>query len=128
MSMFVEVAAGELIDKITILEIKLENMRDAAKLANVKREYDVLMDVYRREVQETPELLDMTRRLKQINKTLWDIEDSIRELDRRGEFGEEFVKLAKLVYRSNDARAGAKRDINTLLGSRIIEEKSYSAY
>jgi hypothetical protein len=128
MSIKVEIAPGELIDKITILEIKLERMTDAAKLANVRIEYDILMEVLKREVQDSPELAALTGELKAINGRLWTIEDDIRDLERASDFGPKFVALARSVYRTNDERAATKRKVNALLNSVIIEEKSYAAY
>jgi hypothetical protein len=124
----VDISPGELIDKMTILELKLERISDAAKLANVRLEYDVLMDVYAREVAESVALRGLTERLKQINAALWDIEDNIREHERAKNFDAEFVTLARSVYRTNDERSAVKRAINELLASKIIEEKSYAAY
>ena len=124
----VDISPGELIDKITILEIKLERIRDPAKLANVRLEYDVLMEVYVREVVETAELQDLAQRLKKINTALWDVEDNIREHERAKNFDAGFVDLARSVYRTNDERSAVKRTINELLASKIIEEKSYAAY
>jgi len=124
----VEIAAGELIDKITILEIKLERVADENKRANIVRERDGLIEVYRRSVVETPELAALTATLKEINAAIWDIEDGIRGLERTKDFGERFVEFARAVYRTNDRRAAVKREINDLLNSRLVEEKSYSSY
>jgi hypothetical protein len=128
MSISIEVSAGELVDKITILVIKLERMSDPAKLSNVRKEYDMLMDVYRNEIGESREIVALRDRLKEVNAALWDIEDEIRDFERRKDFGEEFVELARTVYRTNDRRASIKREINDLLKSVLVEEKSYSAY
>ena len=124
----VDISPGELIDKITILEIKLERIRDSAKIANVRLEYDVLMEVYAREVVESVALRTLTERLKRINAALWEIEDHIREHERAKNFDAGFVALARSVYRTNDERSAVKRAINELLASKIIEEKSYAAY
>ena len=128
MRILVEIAAGELIDKITILEIKLQNITDRDKLANVRHEYDVLMDVYRTTIVESEKLRGLVVELKEINAAIWRIEDDIRSRERVGDFGEAFVALARSVYRTNDIRAAAKREINKLLNSRINEEKSYAEY
>lgn len=128
MRILVEIAAGELIDKITILEIKLQNITDREKLANVRHEYDVLMDVYRTTIVETEKLRGLVVKLKEINAAIWQIEDDIRDRERVGDFGEAFVALARSVYRTNDIRAAAKREINKLLNSKINEEKSYAKY
>jgi Family of unknown function (DUF6165) len=128
MRILVEIAAGELIDKITILEIKLQNITDRDKLAHVRHEYDVLMDVYRTTIVETEKLRGLVVKLKEINAAIWQIEDDIRSRERVGDFGEAFVALARSAYRTNDIRAAAKREINKLLNSRINEEKSYAEY
>lgn len=128
MMLMVEVAPGELIDKITILEIKLKNIKDEAKLANVQREYDILMATYRANVTETEPLRALIDELRDANAKIWDIEDDIRDLERNKDFGERFVEVARSVYRSNDRRAATKRKINELLNSVIIEEKSYADY
>ncbi len=128
MTIMVEIAPGELIDKITILEIKLDNIRDEGKLANIRREYEILIGVLQREVVQTDALLRLTVALKNVNAELWRIEDDIRAQERAGTFGAEFVALARSVYRTNDRRAALKREINDLLKSAIIEEKSYAAY
>ena len=124
----VDISPGELIDKITILELKLERINDQAKLANVRLEYDVLMDVYAHEVVESVALRELNERLKGINAALWGIEDHIREHERAKNFDAGFVALARSVYRTNDERSAVKRAINELLASKIIEEKSYAAY
>jgi hypothetical protein len=124
----VEIAPGELIDKITILEIKLEMIDDEVKRANIRHEYAILKDVLAREIAETEELARLTADLKAVNAELWRIEDDIRDQERAKTFGEAFVALARSVYRTNDRRAALKRRINELLSSRIIEEKSYAAY
>ena len=128
MMLLVEVAPGELIDKITILEIKLKNIKDETKLANVRREYKILMEIYRANIEETDALRALIDELRDANAKLWDIEDEIRDLERVQDFGDTFIALARSVYRSNDRRAAMKREINVLLNSNIIEEKSYAAY
>lgn len=128
MPLLVEISPGELIDKLTILEIKLERISDASKLANVDREHAVLKSVCDANFSETPRLLELKQRLKQINAALWEIEDSIRELERDKDFGEGFIALARSVYQTNDRRAATKREINDLLNSDLFEEKSYAAY
>lgn len=128
MKLMVEVAPGELIDKITILEIKLKNIEDEAKLANVRREYEVLMETYRANIEETDALRALIDELRDANAKLWEIEDDIRDLERAKDFGDAFIALARSVYRSNDRRAAMKREINELLNSTILEEKSYAEY
>ena len=124
----VEVSPGELIDKITILEIKLERIDDAKKLKNIKSEWETLTAARDAAVEPSEELERLTAELKQINERLWEIEDHIRECERDKNFGDKFVELARGVYKNNDERSRLKRDINKLLGSRLIEEKSYAPY
>lgn len=124
----IEVAPGELIDKITILEIKLENMTDAAKLANVRHELDVLAAARDAAISASDDLAYLTGELKRVNTALWQIEDDIRDCERANDFGENFIDLARAVYKTNDLRAALKRKINELLDSPIFEEKSYAPY
>ncbi len=124
----VELAPGELIDKITILEIKLERISDAAKLANVRLEWETLASARDAAVPPSAELDRLTGALKTVNEALWGIEDDIRDCERAQNFGEKFIELARSVYTTNDERARIKRQINDLLGSRLVEEKSYAAY
>lgn len=120
----VPVSWGELIDKITILEIKAERIADPKKRANVERELAALAAV--RDRSAKPEgLAPMVSALRAVNEALWAIEDDIRECEAKGEFGPRFVELARSVYRNNDRRADLKRRINALLGSELVEEKSY---
>jgi uncharacterized protein DUF6165 len=125
---FIPVAVGDLADKITILEIKLERLSDAAQLRNVRSELAQLRTVWDRPGVRPAAVAALTRELKQINASLWAIEDEIRDCERRQEFGPGFIELARAVYRTNDRRAEIKRAINLSAGSAIIEEKSYQAY
>ncbi len=127
-SVSVEISAGELIDKITILEIKAERLDDEAKRGNVRVELAGLVAAREAALAPSAELDRLTGELKTVNERLWKIEDDIRECERDEEFGDRFVRLARDVYRSNDQRAAIKRRINVLLGSRIVEEKSYASY
>ncbi|MBI4184657.1 MAG: hypothetical protein HY521_11750 [Proteobacteria bacterium] len=127
-SITVEVSAGELIDKIAILEIKCERIVDAAKLANVRRELAALAAVRAAALPSSAELDRLSAELKVVNARLWEIEDEIRDCERQKDFGPRFVELARAVYRNNDARAALKHRINRLLGSRLVEEKSYRPY
>ncbi len=122
------VAVGELIDKITILQIKAERIRDAGKLANVRVELDLLMARRDAGMAPDPRIAACAVRLKKINETLWDLEDEIRDCERRQDFGPEFVALARRIYSTNDERAAVKREINVASGSALIEEKSYTSY
>lgn len=124
----VEVAPGELIDKITILEIKKERMVDVAKLENVRTELETLTKARDTHIKNSPEMERLTASLKAVNEELWIIEDDIRDCERISNFSEKFVRLARAVYFTNDKRAAFKRDINVFLGSRMLEEKSYAAY
>lgn len=124
----VEVAPGELIDKITILQIKTERMSDAAKIANVKVELDILEKARDENLPASDELSDLSQQLKTVNEALWEIEDDIRDCERDKDFSDKFIALARAVYVTNDKRAALKRAINVHLGSRIVEEKSYAAY
>ena len=128
MDILIPASAGELIDKITILEIKVKNIRDPEKNRNVAKELEALVKCLRKNISYTDKLADLRASLKSINEALWDIEDDIRLCEQRREFGDKFIKLARSVYRQNDKRAAVKKEINVLLGSSIIEEKSYADY
>ena len=128
MNILVEISPAELIDKLTILEIKLELIEDEGKRANVKREYSLLISAYQATIVETEPLRELTSTLKRINRELWDIEDNIRAEERAKSFGDRFIELARSVYRTNDRRAAVKRQINAMLNSPIPEEKSYADY
>jgi len=121
----VPVSWGELLDKITILEIKSQRMDDAAKRANVASELTLLSQIAGAAQAQAAEL---TADLKAVNEALWDIEDQIRDKELAQEFDAEFIRLARAVYVTNDRRADLKRQINRLLGSKLVEEKSYRPY
>ena len=127
-SVSVEISPGELIDKITILEIKLERIDNAEKLVNVRHEFEVLAAARDDAIEPTPKLERLSAELKQANERLWQIEDDIRDRERNKDFGDAFIELSRSVYKTNDKRAVLKREINELLGSSLIEEKSYAAY
>lgn len=124
----VEIAPGELLDKLTILVIKSERIADPAKRANVKLELDSLTAARNAGIRESAELDELVRQLKAVNEALWEIEDEIRLCERDQDFGPRFIELARSVYRQNDRRAAVKRQINELLGSKLIEEKDYAPY
>ena len=124
----IEVSPGELIDRLTILEIKLDRMRDAQKRRNVETEHAVIRAAYEAHVPASEGLRSLVDELREVNLRLWAIEDDIRACERRQEFGPAFVALARSVYLSNDRRSELKRDINALLGSKLREEKSYGPY
>lgn len=122
------IAPGELLDKLTILQIKIERISDIAKVSNVKIEFDALSKVAAENVPETDEINGLQSQLLEVNKQLWDIEDDIRDCERAKDFGQKFVELARAVYVTNDQRADLKKQINIALGSALIEEKSYADY
>jgi hypothetical protein len=122
------VSYGELIDKITILEIKSRRITDDAKLANVRNELDMLNATWANDVASHTDIADERERLHAVNETLWDIEDAIRMKERAQAFDKEFIELARAVYFRNDERAAFKREINLKLGSELVEEKSYQDY
>ena len=124
----VPISPGELIDKLTSLEIKAANISDAAKLANVNVELDLLQETWRSSPHASVDIDAEWQRLREINKKLWDVEDLIRDKERERRFDQEFIELARAVYVTNDERAAVKKQINTKLGSRIVEEKSYAKY
>lgn len=124
----VPISPGELIDKITILQIKSERMTDAAKVANVRTELQLLETTWRESAHGASDIASEWAALKAINEKLWVIEDDIRDKERDKAFDREFIELARAVYVTNDERAAVKRQINTKLGSRIVEEKSYKEY
>lgn len=122
------ISMGELLDKIVILEIKSERMKHEDKLANVKRELESLRTIRPRAVDESQQMQAWEKTLRAANEELWDLEDRIRDKERLGDFGPEFIEIARSIYRSNDKRAHAKKEINLLSGSTIVEEKSYAPY
>jgi uncharacterized coiled-coil protein SlyX len=122
------IAIGELIDKITILEIKVARFTDATKTLNAHAELEMLVERRERAIQATKALNALTVELKEVNEQIWDLEDAIRDCERRADFGPHFINIARSIYRTNDRRASVKRRINLTFNSEIIEEKSYSAY
>ena len=124
----VPVSPGEVLDKITILEIKSERMDDPEKIANVKRELELLRASWQEHVNEDDNVARIHADMKAINEELWEIEDDIRDKERAREFDEVFIRLARSVYVVNDKRANAKKELNLYLGSEIVEEKSYQDY
>jgi uncharacterized protein DUF6165 len=126
--MLVPVSPGELLDKITILRIKVARIQDASKLANVKLELSLLEQIWKDSGAAAHDVALDERALENVNAQLWDIEDRIRDKEARQIFDREFIELARAVYISNDERAAIKKRINLQLGSRIVEEKSYKQY
>ena len=127
-NLVIPISPGELIDKITILEIKRESIVDKEKLSNINLEYMVLLETLENKIIASNEIDSLRIKLKTINKKLWDIEDQLRDLERSKTFNEDFIKLARSVYFTNDERSEVKKSINKLLNSEIVEEKSYSKY
>ena len=128
MNLAVPISPGELIDKLTILEIKQARIDDPAKVKNIEHELGVLLDVWNSAGQGSSEIDQLKAELKKINESLWEIEDAIRILESKADFGDEFITLARSVYKTNDQRAKIKKDINQALGSALVEEKSYAPY
>jgi Family of unknown function (DUF6165) len=127
-SVEIPVAIGELIDRITILQIKVERFTDAAKTKNAQAELSLLCERRDQAMPQSPTLDALTVQLRAINQRLWDLEDSIRDCERRADFGPDFVAVARGIYRTNDERAAVKRQISVGFGSDLIEEKSYAPY
>jgi hypothetical protein len=123
----VPISWGELIDKITILEIKARRLSEAAARTNVDRELALLRDIAAPALTDA-QIADLADQLRRQNEALWDIEDRIRDKERAGQFDTDFIALARSVYQSNDRRGALKREINQALGSVLIEEKSYRPY
>jgi len=124
----VPVSPGEVLDKITILEIKSERMSDPGKVANVRVELSLLQATWREFIRDDDVIRGLHAQLKEVNEALWEIEDDIRDKDRAKEFDERFIELARAVYVTNDRRSRVKKELNLHLGSEIIEEKSYQDY
>lgn len=121
----IPVSAGELLDRLSILRLKTERISDPVKLVNVQREHDELDGVRARELTMTDVAQELYSELRDVNAKLWDIEDDIRRCEAQKDFGEEFIRLARAVYITNDRRAELKREISVQLGSLIVDEKSY---
>lgn len=128
MTISVPVSVGEVIDKLTILQIKNEKIADHSKLANIQHELNALNTAISSLAFDGPVLAALQLELRGVNEELWRIEDAIRECEHRRDFGTEFIELARSVYKMNDRRAEVKRRINELTGSSLIEEKSYKEY
>ena len=125
---FAEISVGELMDKISILEIKQKNLKDKEKIKIVSKELESLNSCYQKDVHITDQIKLLYEDLKKINTKLWNIEDGKRNCERNGDFGEKFIKLARSVYIENDQRAKIKNKINKLSGSNISEVKSHEKY
>ena len=128
MILSVPVSVGEVVDKVTILEIKSDRISDQGKLRNIATELDALRPLVSGGVFDTNEVTALTDALRAVNGELWDIEDDIRAEEAAGRFGERFIELARAVYVTNDRRAELKKKINLATGSELVEEKSYEDY
>ncbi|MBT8360610.1 MAG: hypothetical protein KJO32_06615 [Deltaproteobacteria bacterium] len=128
MSLLIPVSWGEMLDKLTILEIKQERIKDKKKRHNISVELQQLMAIYQQSGVFASKLTTLIDELRLVNETLWDIEDKIRACEKTGDFSSQFIELARSVYITNDRRADLKYQINRLLDSDIIEEKSYESY
>ena len=122
------VSPGEVLDKITILEIKAKNISDDLKLKNVKHELSLLLKIWNENVEKSSRISELKQQLKKVNQDLWIIEDDIRIKESKREFDDEFIQIARSVYVENDKRAAVKKAVNLLLGSELVEEKSYEDY
>jgi len=123
-----EISAGELLDKISILEIKLDKIKDKESLIEINKEYASLRETKNSNISITKDLLNLTKQLKETNMKLWSIEDEKRMCEKNKDFGKKFIELARSVYLNNDKRAKIKSEINKLLGSNIKEIKKYINY
>ena len=123
-----EISAGELLDKISILEIKMEKITDKKKLEEIKKEYEILQETQSSSIELTDNIKKLFTEIKKINLSLWEIEDKIRICEKKNDFGKDFIKLARSVYFNNDKRAEIKFEINKMLGSNIKEIKQYADY
>ncbi len=128
MTVEVAVSYGELFDKISILEIKRAKVVEPEQRTNIENELDVLNRARATAIGAGVEIDDLTAGLKDVNERLWNVEDELRDCERRSEFGAQFVELARSVYKLNDRRAQLKRELNLRLGSELIEEKLYHDY
>lgn len=121
-------SAGELLDKLSILEIKSEKITQQDKLINIKNELQILIQIKNNSINYDETVSNLFNKLKEINIKLWTIEDDIRDCERSKDFSNTFIQLARAVYKTNDVRAAIKKEINLYLGSNIVEEKSYQEY
>ena len=125
---FTEISAGELLDKISILEIKLNKIKDPSLVNEIKKEYEILNKTKQKNINFTKEIDILYKKLKKTNEDLWNIEDEIRLCEKNSNFKEEFIQLARKVYFTNDMRSKTKLEINKILGSNILEVKKYTEY
>ena len=123
-----EISAGELLDKISILEIKLDKIKGKENLEEINKEYKILKDVHNSSIEVTEQLKTLFKEIKEVNLNLWNIEDELRICEKNKDFGQSFIKLARDVYLNNDKRSKIKSTINKILGSNIKEIKQYVDY
>jgi len=123
-----EISAGELIDKISILEIKLEKIKNKASQDEINKEYNILKEVQNSSIEMTEKLKTLLKEIKEVNLNLWNIEDKLRICEKNKDFGQTFIELARGVYLNNDKRSKIKSEINKILGSNIREIKQYANY
>ena len=123
-----EISAGELLDKISILEIKLDKIKGKENLEEINKEYKILKDVQNSSIEVTEKLKNLFKEIKEVNLNLWNIEDELRICEKNKDFGQSFIKLARDVYLNNDKRSKIKSEINKILGSNIKEIKQYVDY
>ena len=123
-----EISVGELIDKISILEIKLEKIKNKASQDEINKEYNILKEVQNSSIEMTEKLKTLFNEIKKVNLNLWNIEDELRICEKNKDFGQSFIKLARDVYLNNDKRSKIKSEINKILGSNIKEIKQYVDY
>ena len=128
MKILSEISPGELLDKISILEIKLDKVKDVENLNKVKKEYDLLTKTRNSSIKEDKKIQDLFLELKKVNMNLWNIEDQLRICEKNKKFDKDFIELARSVYINNDTRAKIKLEINKLLNSNIVEVKQYVKY
>ena len=128
MKILSEISIGELLDKISILEIKMEKIKDNTKREEVKKEYDILKKIQSNSIEITGELKKLFDSLKKVNSIMWDIEDKVRICEKNKDFGEKFIELARGVYFNNDKRSRIKLEINKKLNSNLVEVKEYVDY
>jgi len=123
-----EISAGELLDKISILEIKREKIKDKASQEEINKEYSILKEVQNSSIEMTEKLKTLCKEIKEVNLNLWNIEDKLRICEKNKDFGQTFIELARRVYLNNDKRSKIKSEINKILGSNIREIKKYENY
>ena len=123
-----EISPGELLDKISILEIKLEKIKNKDSQKEIQKEYKILKEIQNSSIELTDKIKDLLKSIKEVNLNLWDVEDKLRICEKKKDFGENFIKSAREVYFNNDKRSKIKSEINKILGSNIKEVKEYAKY